>query len=414
MEDNNKQNILVLISQGGGGHQSAGESLHQILSDTYNVDIVNAINSVITPLDWFHTLSFGKISGETIYNFLLQHEFYRMLKFYVNAGSRHMQVRKKKVAKIFHRYLKQLPKRPDLIISTIPLINDGLLTASHQLGIPYLLIPTDLDTSPFLQGFNQLDRKFLSRFQISLPYERPEIIWQVFKNSLLEPQHLAFTGFPVRPSCQHTYTKEEILELKKHSGMLTDRKTISLIVGAAGGNSIFEHTKNLANLTSDLCGAPLQANICVGRNRKVKKRIIDWVLSDGGKIIVKGEDYTSLSCRKGIILHIRAFTNEIIKILACSDLIISKTGSCTVNEAIYLGKKLLLDNSPSSTAQSLRWEQFNVHFVKRHGFGAAFSESDQLLSIIPFMLQNPSIGSKPFKLPDFQHNIRKLVSSLLH
>ncbi len=99
--------------------------------------------------------------------------------------------------------------------------------------------------------------------------------------------------------------------------------------------------------------------------------------------------------------------------MACSDLIISKTGSCTVNESIYLRKKILLDNSPFSTAHYLWWEQFNIHFVKRHGLGSVFTHSRELISLIPFLLNQTDIPRQSLYLPDFQKNITNLVASYI-
>jgi hypothetical protein len=78
-----------------------------------------------------------------------------------------------------------------------------------------------------------------------------------------------------------------------------------------------------------------------------------------------------------------------------------------------LGKKILLDNTPLSTARYLWWEQFNIHFVKRHNLGAVFTHSQELFSLIPFLLSNVRLPSKSLKLPDFQTNIADLVSSVL-
>ena len=290
-------------------------------------------------------------------------------------------------------------------------MNSGLLTAAHRLNIPFYLVTTDLDSKTFLLGFDKIDREILKGFKASLPYERPEIVLQVFKHSILEPKDLVFSGFPVRPACQKEYTPEEIERFKSYFGMSPGKKIVTLVMGAIGSRTIFDHTKIIAKLQPSLCGGPFEVNICVGRNQKVQEKIVDWLLSEGGWFIQKRDERMSILMPNGTVLHVRGFTSELIQIMACSDLIVTKTGSCSVNEAVYLGKKILLDNTPLSAARYLWWEQFNVHFVKRHSLGAVFTQSEELYSLIPFLLHHVNLPAKKLQLPDFQTNIANLVSS---
>ncbi len=404
-------NILVLMCNGGGGHRSAGDSLVEILGPHHDVQVANAIDGILRPLDWFKRLSCGKFSGEKVYNWLLQNELGRLLKLYVDTGKRHMHVRKKKIARIFNRYLDTLETPPDLIISTIPFINHGLLLAAKNRKIPYLLLPTDLDIGTFLNGFDSLSREDLGDFKLALAYERPEMMIKIFKQSSLEPDDLIYPGFPIRPACQAHYRPDEVAALKVIHDLDPDRHTVTLVMGAVGGNTIVKHAKQIALLGESIDGKKIQANICVGRNEKSRQRLLSWIKEEGGTILSEKEHVTTAVSKDGVLLHIRGFTTEMIAILACSDLVISKTGSCTVNEAIYLGKKLLLDNTPRSTARYLFWEEFNILFVKRHKLGGEFTNSEQLRLLIPFMLKNKEVPSSPFPLPDFQNNIKEVVAS---
>ncbi len=408
-----KPRILILMCEGGGGHKSASVSLKEILGKDYDVEVINVISTVLPPIDWLRICTFGKRYGEDIYNFLMQKDLYKFLKYFVLIGNRYMHFHRKKIAKLFEKYLTKQSQLPDLIISTVPFMNEGLLTASDRLNIPYLLVPTDLDTQGFLLGFDKIKRDVLKRFKMAIAYERPEMVLQVFKHSVLEPTDLVFPGFPVHPACQKEYSLEETERLKSYFGHSSGKKIVTLVMGAAGSGTIFNHTKVIAKLSSTLCGGPLEVNICVGRNRKSASKIIQWLHKEGGWLVHKCAERTSLLMPQGTVLHIRGFTDEMINIMACSDLIISKTGSCSVNEAIYLGKKILLDNTPLSTSRYLWWEQFNVHFVKRHSLGAVFSQSEELHSLIPFLLNHVRLPAKGLKLPDFQSNIQNLVLSLV-
>lgn len=415
-----RQKIMVLISDGGGGHRSAGESLVEILSPKYDVQVVNAID-IVLKVDailklprCFRFLTKKMVSGDTIYNWLLRNELGTLLKLIVACGRRYSLRRERQIEATFGRYLDGEPHLPHLIISTIPVINHGMILAAEQRKIPYLLVPTDLDLDLFLHGLNRLPQKSFERFKLAISYERPEIFDKIFQKTALSKEHVLYLGFPVRPACQVAYDHAEIAELKEQHGMDHGRHTVTLLMGAVGGNTIVGHAKEIASLNTAIDGKHLEANICVGKNRKSRARLIAWLLKEGGTLLCDKESMTSILSKAGVLLHIRGFTRDIISILACSDLIISKTGSCSVNEAIYLGKKLLLDNTIRATSRAMAWEEFNIWFIKRHGLGHAFSDSKELRTLIPYMIQTKTPFSPHLILPDFQINIAKVVEDLIH
>jgi UDP-N-acetylglucosamine:LPS N-acetylglucosamine transferase len=132
----------------------------------------------------------------------------------------------------------------------------------------------------------------------------------------------------------------------------------------------------------------------------------------GGKIFQKNLQYISVKLPSGKVLHIRTFTQEIVEIIACSKLLITKTGSCSVNEAIYLRVPLLLDDTKGSSARHLWWERFNLGFIRKIGRGEVFSHPKQLTALIPqFLKQRASLSS--FAPPDFSHHILRLVDQMV-
>ena len=103
------------------------------------------------------------------------------------------------------------------------------------------------------------------------------------------------------------------------------------------------------------------------------------------------------------------------EIMACSNLVITKTGSCSVNEAIYLGRKLLLDNTDTSSARYLFWESFNVPFVRKHGLGDAFHDINELNGMIQMHLREDvghPVLSGAFPVPNLEENILKVITGL--
>lgn len=323
----------------------------------------------------------------------------------IQIGPHWMHARK--VEQAFEKYLREQIQPPDLIISPTPYINYGIACAAHRWDIPFLIIPTDLDGSTFLQGFpKQLTHH---QFKVALAYDDPEIRKRTFHKISLRQDQLSITGFPVRPACLKKYTTEELEILRAKFNLFESHQIVTLIMGAVGGNLIFDHVKVLSQLDPREHQLHLQINICVGHNQKMGNKIRNYLLDQGAKFL--GRHTFLLST--GLVMHIRGYTKDLIELMAASDLIITKTGSCTVNEAIYLGKKLLLDNTSRSSARYLKWEDFNIPFVQRHSLGYSFSDNAQLLMLIPSFLKYPDRSDQKLELPNFEENILKLTRQMI-
>ncbi len=400
-----KKRILVLVSRGGGGHKTAADSLKQVLGDDYEIEINWVIADILRSLDALNRLTFGSYTGEDLYNLLLKRHLNKCLEWMMQVGKFFM--RSDKVERAFEQYLSEQFPLPDLIISPTPYINYGIACAAHRWNIPFLIVPTDLDGSSFLLGF---PREHLSDdFKIAMAYNDPHLVETTLQNMALREDQYAITGFPVRPACLRKYSEDELKSIRAKFYLFESHKTATLVMGAVGSNLIYEHVRVMSQLDPRSHHLQLQMNICVGQNQRMGKKIRKLLLNRGAKFLGK---HTFL-LPSGLVMHIRGFTKDIIELMAASDLIITKTGSCTVNEAIYLEKKLLLDNTKRSSARHLSWEKFNIPFVEKNGFGYGFTHSKQLLMLIPSLLKYPDRPKKDLELPNFEENIVRLVKQMI-
>ena len=376
-----KKKILVLISEGGGGHKAAGDSLKEILGGLYDVDVVNPLSHMLRPIDFLSILTFGRFTAEDLYNHLLRRGHHRFIKvLFCHVGTYYMRSKIKRVKKLFNRYLqKNAGNTPALIISTFPMINAPLFEAAQASDIPFVILPTDLDSETFLLGMDEVLISEEAKLRVALPYDDPDLQLKAVREGRLKAKHLHVTGFPVRPACLKKYQPNEVVQLKKKHGIIEGLSTLTIIMGAEGGDTILHYAQELSKLSLEATtGRGFQLNVCVGRNRKIAEVIKTWAIAQGGEVIYQCDAYTSLLTKDKVYLHLRTFTKEVVEIMACSDLVITKTGSCSVNEAIYLGKRLLLDNTENSSAQHIWWESFNVSFVKKHNLGDAFCDIAEL------------------------------------
>ena len=411
-----KRRMLVLICEGGGGHKMAGESLRSVFSSDYEVEVVNVLSDIIHPVDFLRTITSGLFSGEDVYNFLLRKGYHKGVNLWATVGNKYLHINQARIEKYFEKYLSKEEVPFDFVISTMPWINSGIAKALQKREVPFIIIPTDLDASTFFAGMKSSQFKPDAKVAFTLPYDDSDLRKKGIKKETLPEDKVVITGFPVREECQKNYTPDQILLLKLKHGMCKDRLALSLVLGTLGGKRLLRYTKQLATLDSKEFDNPLEINICVGKSEKVRQSILHWFLGQGGIVRKEAGEYTTVESVNGTLFHLRKFTKDLIEILVCSHLVITKTGSCSVNEAIYLGKKLLLDNTIESSARHLFWETFNLHFVRKHGLGDVFYDEVEMISLIRTLLKEDlghPVVSGAFPLPDFRENIRKLVADLI-
>lgn len=411
-----KKRILVLISEGGGGHKMAGESLKDIFSCQYEVDVVNVFTQIIYPLDFLNSITSGIFTSEDFYNFMLKKGFHKGVNVFATLGNKYMHANRSRIEKLVEKYLSKLCNSYDLVISTVPFINSGIAVALQKRKIPFFILPTDLDASTFFVGMNIKQFKPEDKIAFALPYDDIDLKKKGLKNNTIPLEKVVFTGFPVRGDCQKKYSPDQVRLLKLKHGMAENHLSLTLILGASGNRMLLKYTQELAKLLNQDFSRPLELNICTGKNERVRHSILEWFLKNESVVVRETSSFTTVQTNNGLLFHIRKFTKDLIEIMVCSDLIITKTGSCSVNEAIYLGKKLLLDNTNKSSARYLFWETFNVHFVRKHGLGDVFYDLSEMTTLIRVLLQEDlghPVLSGAFPVPDFRENVQKVVWTLL-
>src|SRR3954470_16104649 len=107
-----KKKILVLISRGGGGHKTAGDSLKQILGDDYDVEINPVLADILGTIDPINQITRGRFTGEGLYNIFLKRHWNRALKWMVPIGPKCMKAQT--IEKAFEKYLRSQIQPPDL------------------------------------------------------------------------------------------------------------------------------------------------------------------------------------------------------------------------------------------------------------------------------------------------------------
>jgi processive 1,2-diacylglycerol beta-glucosyltransferase len=395
--------ILILGSRGGGGHVAVADSLKKILGAQHEVNTVVVMDHIFN-MAFLNTITLGKFTTEDMYNFLLKRHWNRTIRWlvyyvaYFNSITRVYLVEKK-----FRKYLKKhKDSLPDLIISVTPYVNFGLVREAERWKIPVLILPTDLEGSLFLAQFQAPFEQY--RFKVALAYDDLAVIESTAGVVKLPETHWRITGFPVRPACLAAYDHDQIREIRKKFLFPESDKVITLMMGALGGNSLLDHVKTLCRLSTK---EPVTICVCTGHNQKILDKICCSLIKLGAT-----REEGQFIFTQTIRFQVLKFSEDILERMAASDLIITKPGSCSVNEAIYLKKPVLLDNTPTSSARTLDWEKFNLSFVEKHQLGKRYAEVEELLHLIPEFLEQKALNPS-FHCPDFAKNISQLVAEMM-
>lgn len=347
--------IVIFSSYGGGGHTAVANALSSYLKDEYEIVITNIFSQVLAPLDLMQTVSSGRYTGEDIYNYLMPRKYYGLINLYYKLGAWYFKFRQKKVRKNIEDFLQM--HKPDIVISVIPIVNYSVLAVTQKLNLPFLLIPTDLDITTFIAG---IKAPTYDQFKIGLAFEDDEARIRLAEAQI--PLDVSIvTGFVVRPDFFQT---KDIAQIKKEFDVPEGKPVVLLMLGAVGLQSLLSFSKQLSNIESSA-----HILICTSRQEAIKKSI------------------DALTFPAPLSKTTIGFTSRISDLMAISDIFITKSGSVSVCEAMYMNLPMILD----ATTDLLAWEKANHRFVKRHHFGTIIEDQDKLAGMVTEMLKNPEL-----------------------
>jgi UDP-N-acetylglucosamine:LPS N-acetylglucosamine transferase len=241
---------------------------------------------------------------------------------------------------------------PQAIISVAPLINGSMARACAAAGIPFYIIPTDLDMRLFVDN---LSPDACSTTTILLPFEHQELITQV-------PHYASWVvnGPVVRSSFFTTYDRAKVRE---ELGIDPNKKMIVAMLGGQGVASASDIVHALSNQNTPCTIATINAPPGTIPSERPHTTITEF-----------------------------SFRTDIARFIKVADLVVTKGGSMSVLEALVSQTPLLLDG----THGMLRWEKFNYRFIEESGYGkqattlnALSRATEQILSDTFFYEKTP-------------------------
>ena len=140
--------IVIFTSGGGHGTRSVDTILSSHLKKDYIVELAFVFPDILAPIDPIRKITFNRYSGEDLQNFFARRGWIRsanaVCKF---AQKSYIPSCQKNIDKLIDDYIQT--KKPDLLISLVPLVNANLARIAKKHNVPLIIIPTDLDVSSF-------------------------------------------------------------------------------------------------------------------------------------------------------------------------------------------------------------------------------------------------------------------------
>ncbi|KAJ4754406.1 Processive diacylglycerol beta-glucosyltransferase [Rhynchospora pubera] len=341
------KNVLILMSDTGGGHRASAEAIR----NAFQIEYGDAYKVFVKDLCKDHA-GWPLNNMESSYKFMVKHV--QLWKFAFH-GTSPRWVHCMYLAALAAFYAKKVEAglkkyKPDIIISVHPLMQHIPLWVLKWQGLQnrvvFVTVITDLNTCHPTWFHTGVNRCYCPSEEVS-------------KRALLEglePSQVQIFGLPIRPSfCRAVLVKEE---LREELQMDADLPAVLLMGGGEGMGPVKKTAKALGDALFDKeRNKPIgQLIVICGRNKNLSSTLesLDW------KIPVK----------------IRGFETQMEKWMGACDCIITKAGPGTIAEALIRGLPIILNDFIPGQ------EVGNVPYVVDNGAGVFSKSPNETASLV--------------------------------
>ncbi len=357
----NLRNVLILMSDTGGGHRSAAEAiaegLEHIRPGEFEVQLLDFIADC-TP---FPLNRAGQLYRPAVtYGGPLWGWFWR-----VNDGHRRMAI----LLKLFtpwarSRLTQQLRQTmPRAVVSVHSLSNHLAVQAVRGLDqpIPVITLVTDLR------------RAYASWFcpDVDLCIVPSDTVRQKALACGLSPQKIKVVGLPV--SLKFGQESGGKSKWKEKLGLQPDLPALLLVGGGEGMGRVFPIARAIAE-----AHLPAQLLVVAGRNESLR-RLLESVVWE-------------------IPATVFGFADNMPELMAAAEVIVTKAGPATISEAIACGLPIIISGAIPYQ------EDLNAAYVVETGVGQLADDSGEIVSLLREWLQ-PGNG----ELSRMASNARRLA-----
>lgn len=323
---NNKKHLLFLMSDTGGGHRASMNAIVAGLHERYGED-----SFTWSYIDVLRHMRFPNSIAPELYPHLVKEfrPFWALTYNILDDTRRSNWYSKYLYTANKHRLSRMVEDNPaDVVICVHSLAARPTMDAylTQEKRPPFLTVVTDLFTTPYFWYDKRIEhhlvptqRAFERGLEMGVPAEK-----------------MTITGLPVHPQFMHKLMDKS--EARRELGWDPDRPAVLIVGGSDGMGPLYEVATelNAMNLNCQLA-------IVAGRNTRLAQRLR----------AVKWNQPT----------HIYPFIDYMPKLMAASNILVTKAGPSSICEAMIAGLPVVLyDRIPGQ-------EEGNVEFVVQKNIG---------------------------------------------
>jgi 1,2-diacylglycerol 3-beta-galactosyltransferase len=338
-----RQKIVFLFSDTGGGHRSAAEAIIEALelefAGCFDLEMVDIFKE-------YGPVPFNRMPD--LYPHMVRLPRAWGLGYKLSNGHPQARAITASAWPVVRRAMRKLIRDhpANLIVSVHPLAAAPVLKALGRERVPFINVVTDLVTTHALWYHRQVD---VCIVPTRAAYKRA-------MQCGLRPEQVQIVGLPVADRfCQPAADRQE---LRQRLGWPQDRKMALLVGGGEGMGPLEQNAHAIAE-----AGLPVGLVIIAGRNQALKARL---------------EAYSW-----PIPTRIYGFVREMPDFMRASDFLVSKAGPGTISEALIAGLPVILYSRLPGQ------EDGNVTFVVSEGAGVWAPRPEQVVHALGQWLNDP-------------------------
>ena len=344
--------VLIFYASYGGGHLNAAKSIENCIKTNYkniDVEMIDCMKYVNKTIEKVTTAAYREMAKKAPW------AWGRIYSDAQKGPLAHITTRSNKIMAI--KLLKLLrEKKPDLIISTHPFGSQmcSYLKRKNKIDSKIATIMTDFAPhDQWLVGHEYTDYFFVAHNKM-----KDYLISKgISENKVFD------TGIPISENFQKLYNKKEIFD--KYN--LDENKFTILFFG--GGEFGLGKTRTVQifnNFVEKTKNNNIQIIAISGKNPKMKSAFEEVVNSNNAEVNVK----------------IIEFSNEVPKLMAISDLVVTKPGGLTTSESLASHLPMIVINPIPGQ------EEENAEFLESKNIAVWIKKSDNSKEIIKNLLNN--------------------------
>ena len=344
--------VLIFYASYGGGHLNAAKSIENCIKTNYkdmDVEMIDCMKYVNKTIEKVTTAAYREMAKKAPW------AWGRIYSDAQKGPLAHITTRSNKIMAI--KLLKLLrEKKPDLIISTHPFGSQmcSYLKRKNKINSKIATIMTDFAPhDQWLVGHEYTDYFFVAHNKMK----------DYLINKGISESKVFDTGIPISENFQKQYNKKEIFD--KYN--LDESKFTILFFGGGefglGKTRTVQIFNNFVEVTKN---NNIQIIAISGKNPKMKSAFEEVVNSNNAGINVK----------------IIEFSNEVPKLMAIANLVVTKPGGLTTSESLASHLPMVVINPIPGQ------EEENAEFLESKNIAVWIKKSDDSKEIIKSLLNN--------------------------